>query len=176
MKDSRNVFRRHWVIAAIGSLLLVGQPRVWSLSRPGRPPTLEDHVREADLIVVGRIEEFTFRGYIRSTLPQEYNKDFPQDNGLGNRVLDVFVRVDRVLKNIAVVTPPPRMRIARPFARDTQGEHLGKVEIFLVGKGRLLDGGDPGSRVYNPVIHALPIDQEDAVRQLVALTRGAKDK
>lgn len=168
------VNRRQVLVAAIGSGLLLEPVIAQDLTQsdsgllPPPPPTLEEHVRDADLIFIGVIERFVFFGHSQVLIPDEYNKDFNEDNDMGNRSLHAFVRVSSVLKDELGFKVNRVVRMSRPVPRDGYRSHLRKRQMFFAKKGVLLHGDDSESRLYRSVVDALPMKNEVAVRQIVA--------
>jgi hypothetical protein len=117
------------------------------------------------------IEGFAFRGHSLLEKREEYDKDFPTDNGFGNRTLDAFVRIGPVLRSMLGYTLPPVIRVQAPVSPRDFERHLNERLIFLLKQGRELRGSGPGSRLYLSLIPALAANQESAVWEAI-LTLG----
>jgi hypothetical protein len=167
--NTNSKHRRSTMLATIGGCLLLGIPQRGESTLPPRPPlTLKDHVQDAKLIVVGSIERFIFRGWTSGILKDEYDKEFVEDNGLGNRALDAFVVATDIIKNNLRFKIPRVLRFQQPIPTENHLREKGVVKIFLANYWTILNPDDQDSFIFFPLIRALPIRDLPAVREIIA--------
>ena len=163
--------RRKVLAAALGCAAFFEQSGAWALSPPAPPPpTLADHIANSDLVFVGVIERFVFRGHDLSTHRGEFGRDFPENNEAGNRSMDAFVRLKTILKNALDFDVPKILRVQQPVPPENRAAHLGIEQIFFVKEGNLLKGVNPDDqlfRVFWSVIDARSIKQKRAVLDII---------
>lgn len=160
--------RRKVLATALGCTAFFEQSGAWALSPPAPPPpTLADHIANSDLVFVGVIERFVFRGYLST---DEYRKEFSENNEAGDRSMDAFVRLKTILKNELDFDVPKVLRVQQPVPPENRAAHLGTEQIFFVKEGTLLKGvnpDDPLFRVFWSVIDARSTKQERAVLDII---------
>ena len=98
---------------------------------PPAPPTLEDHVRNADVIAVGEVVGFFFKG-ISNEVPDEYEQVF--DAPGRSRNLYAIVRTTKTLQNDLKIEIPASMRIAAAFPVSDYESYRGRQLIFFLRK------------------------------------------
>lgn len=129
--------------------------------------SLQDFVRECDLIVLGKFEGFVFRG-VRPDVSEEYRKDFSAEKDRPGMALHDLVRVARIIKNDMNFKPPNILRIYHTEPRENYISSIGKSKIFLLKKGSLLQWNDPSSRLYEPMVDAIPSSELKEIIKIVA--------
>ena len=123
--------RRKILAAALASAAFLEPSGTWALSRPAPPPpTLADHIADADLVFIGVIERFVFRGHDLSTHRGEFGRDFPENNEAGNRSMDAFVRLKKAFKNDLDFELPKVLRVQQPVPPENRVAHLGVEQLF----------------------------------------------
>lgn len=159
--------RRRAIAVAMSFGLCAFRPGAWALSPQAPPtPTLEDHVLQAELIVIGSVERFVFRGSDIEAR-EEYGKDFSDGISSSKRTLDAFVRVEKILKNRIAAEIPRIVRAQRPVPRANHEIYLSTKAIYFFKRGALLHGGDPQSRLFLSVVDALPMSSEEIVAKAI---------
>lgn len=176
MSDYRQMNRRT-VIAAAGIGLLLSQESAKALSPMPPPlPTLEDYVKRADLIVVGTIERFVFRGANFGVAPNEYEKDYEEDDGKGTRAMDMFVNANRILKNKSEYRKPYLVRMQNRASYMKSGIKIGVRRVFLLDQGSGMQINGLSVRVFQNLTEPRSLKDEFIVRQLIAQSRGTHGK
>jgi hypothetical protein len=119
MKNTPTATRRAVLLLSVGSGLLVTPLATLALSKVAPPPpTLADYLSRSDLVVVGDIEAFVFRGDNPILDRSEYFRDFPDDNGRGDRAMDGYVAVKEVLQKTKNIDTSTALRVNSPIPKD----------------------------------------------------------
>jgi len=138
------------------------------------PPTLRERVMQAELIVVGRATNYIYRGISPSSMPEEYDKDFPTNNDKGNRALEAIVRISEVLysKKSFEMT---EIRVSRPLPHD-KSDTLEDSKILILRELRILDrgGGREIEAVYLPIGSSLDVSNRRSILEILVVEKNAK--
>lgn len=147
------VGRRHLLVVSGLGAALAGTGRLAHALTPPAPvpATLADDVRRTDLILVGTFDRFVFRGHSKKPAPtNEFNMDFEADNGQGNRSLNGFVRIGRVLKNVmpGQIELPGVIRLQGPVQSNDHLSYLHKEMIIFANQGVVVRYGEERRRIF----------------------------
>lgn len=154
--------RRNVILSVAGALITTHMKAV-ALSP--KPPSLDVQLERADLVVVGVVERYIFRGVSRKTNPQEFDRDFDEEGKPGTRAMDVLIRIEQVLLKRSA-TAPAAARIHWPIPLEQRASTLGSTRVFLLDKG--YDYRPPNGSIqhtYQNVTPPLPMDEEKKVRE-----------
>jgi hypothetical protein len=134
--------------------------------------SLQDFVRDCDLIVLGKVEGFIFRG-ARPRVSEEYRKDFSAEKDRPEMALHGLIRISRIIKTDMNFKPANVLRVYQPVPRENYMSYIGVRKIFLLKKGSLLQWNDPSSRLYEPMVDAIPSSE---LKEIIKIVTQEKPK
>ncbi|WP_143098379.1 hypothetical protein [Variovorax sp. OK605] len=167
-----SIKRRDFFILSSVAVGLIGVDGLaHALTQPApSPPTLEDDVRGAALILVGTFDQFVFRGHSHKLVPMnEFNVDFDTDNGKGNRSLNGFLRIRRILKNAMPeqIKFSSVIRLQGPVPSNDYSAYLHKEWVVFANEGVIIRYGEERRRIFGTTRLPMPLADEEIIRRFI---------
>lgn len=166
-------WRRQLLQSLLGTGILATPMSALALSKKPPPePTMEDHVNQADLIIIGSVKGYVFNGSDVHK-PEEYDVDF--DTDAPSRRRQALVVVKKVLHSYRASPPATQIRVEAPTRQNAGTEwDITEPMIFVlqrIGTMRIVGGAN--TVLYDCSTPPLPANDK---RVLAALRNLKKSK
>lgn len=164
-RDVRDRARRT-LLHRFACTLLFATP-VGAGARSPRPPPLEDYIKRADIVFLGRIEKLVFRS-VSSLKPEDFGRDFDSEEPPYSRTTDVYAQPRIVLHQAASAIVPPVIRISVRVPEEERGEIIGSYRIFIVVKYPPYKRPDGTlQEIYRAILPPLPVESQSQVGEAI---------